>query len=233
MSVPGRVEAASLLLSLSPPAWLVRHSRAVAEIAGWLALRASERGYSVGRRLVEAAALLHDVDKILPPNDPAASLPHGSGTAAWLASLGFGELSPAVEAHPVTRLRDGDGFDRWLDGATIEEIIVAYADKRAGQRLESLDARFAGWARRYPEASADSRAAAGPGAATAGSGTATARLVRIRADRLATAACTAAGVRADEVRRLRWTGPALRSAVPSSPNGAIPAPATTTGPGHR
>ena len=28
---------------------------------------------------------------------------------------------------------------------------MAYADKRAGQRLESMDARFASWRRRYPQ----------------------------------------------------------------------------------
>ena len=39
MTVPGRVEAAELLLSLDPPAWFLRHARAVAEVAAWLAAR--------------------------------------------------------------------------------------------------------------------------------------------------------------------------------------------------
>src|SRR6266571_2941707 len=69
MTVPSRSEAASLLLSLDPPAWHERHSRAVAEVAGWLAARAQRAGRTVDRRLVEAAALLHDVDKVLPPHD--------------------------------------------------------------------------------------------------------------------------------------------------------------------
>src|SRR5204863_4570636 len=75
MTVPGRVEAASLLLSLDPPAWFVRHARAVAEVAAWLAARIDARGTIVDRRLIEAAALLHDVDKVLPATDPAHDLP--------------------------------------------------------------------------------------------------------------------------------------------------------------
>src|SRR5262245_4196584 len=64
MTVPGRVEAASLLLSLDPPTWFLRHARAVAEVAGFLAARIDDDGVAVDRRLVEAAALLHDVDKM-------------------------------------------------------------------------------------------------------------------------------------------------------------------------
>ena len=84
MSVPSRAAAAALLLSLDPPAWHVRHARAVAEIAAWLAARCAARGEPVDRALVEAAALLHDVDKAIPRRDPAAALPHGEGSAAWL-----------------------------------------------------------------------------------------------------------------------------------------------------
>jgi hypothetical protein len=37
-------------------------------------------------------------------------------------------------------------------------LIVAYADKRAGQRLESMAERFASWERRYPPAETSRRA---------------------------------------------------------------------------
>jgi hypothetical protein len=203
MTVPGRVEAASLLLSLDPQPWFVRHARAVAEVAGWLAARIDARGVPVDRRLVETAALLHDVDKALPASDPLRALPHGVGSAAWLTTAGHPELARAVAGHPVTRLRDGDAFRRWAAFASREERIVAYADKRAGQRLESMDDRFASWRRRYPPSA--------PGHDGAWDD-ATFASVRRRAERLETDVCRAAGVAPEAVRRLGWTGAAMVAA---------------------
>jgi hypothetical protein len=196
MTVPDRTEAAALLLSLDPPPWFVRHSRAVAEIAGWLAARIEATGVNLDRRLVEAAALLHDVDKLLPGTDAAAALPHGDGSAAWLAKRGHPELGRAVAGHPVTRLLDDERFRRWAAFASREERIVAYADKRAGQRLEPMAVRFASWERRYP------------GTWTA----AQRRAVRARAERLEADVCRAAATQPDRVRRLAWTGTAIARA---------------------
>lgn len=204
MTVPGRVDAAFLLLSLDPPPWFVRHARAVAEVAGWLAARIEARGIAVDRRLVEGAALLHDADKALPADDPARGLPHGDGSAAWLTRVGHPELARAAANHPVTRLLDGERYRRWSAFATREERIVAYADKRAGQRLETMEARFASWRRRYPQLDVDGR--------TVGWDDADLHAVRARADRLEQDVCRAAGIRPDDVRRLGWTGPALRRA---------------------
>ena len=101
-----------------------------------------------------------------------------------------------MAAHPVTRLLDGEGYKRWAAFASREERIVAYADKRAGQRLESMDARFASWDRRHPDGwTATER-----------------RTVRARADRLEADVCRAARVEPADVRRLAWTGPAMRAA---------------------
>jgi hypothetical protein len=204
MTVPGRVEAASLLLSLDPPPWFVRHARAVAEVAGWLAARIEGRGIPVDRALVEAAALLHDTDKALPVDDPARALRHGDGSAAWLTWAGHPELARAVANHPVTRLADAEAYRRWASFATREERIVAYADKRASQRLESLDARFARWRRRHPARVVDGR--------LTGWDEATYRSIRGRAGRLEADVCRAAGVAPEDVRRLGWTGRALVAA---------------------
>ena len=204
MTVPGRVEAASLLLSLDPPPWFVRHARAVAEVAGWLAARIEARGIPVDRPLVEAAALLHDTDKALPADDPAHALRHGDGSAAWLTRAGHPELARAVANHPVTRLANAEAYRRWAAFATREERIVAYADKRASQRLESLDARFARWRRRHPARVVDGQ--------MTGWDEPTYRSIRARAGRLEADVCRAAGVPPEDVQRLGWTGRALAAA---------------------
>ena len=81
MTVPTRIEAAALLLSLDPPPWFLAHARAVGEVAGWLAARVEARGIAVDRRAVEAA------------HDPARTLPHDHSSAAWLACADHPELA--------------------------------------------------------------------------------------------------------------------------------------------
>jgi hypothetical protein len=174
--------------------------RAAAEVAGWLAFRGAVAGHPVDRALVESAALLHDVDKVLPASDLDQALPHGARGGAWLAARGHAELADAVTNHSVTRLGAADA-DAWLDDATAEEILVAYADKRAAQRLVPMAGRFADWTRRYPQ-TADWHGWTGGDAAT----------VRRRAARLELAACELAGVAPEAVRRLAWTGRALATA---------------------
>jgi hypothetical protein len=98
-----------------------------------------------------------------------------------------------VRDHPVTRLAE-PGYEAWAETASLEALVVAYADKRAGQRLESMDERFASWRRRYPDGWADG----------------VADLVQLRAHDLERRVCAAAGTSPRDVRRLRWSRRALR-----------------------
>ena len=166
---------------------------AVAEIAGFLAARAAARGVPVDRALVESAALLHDLDKALPETDPLRRMGHGHAGAAWLVERDLAELAPAVDNHPVMRLT-GPGAEAWLQRSTIEERIVAYADKRAAQRLAPLDARFRRWFERHPEHADGLRQA------------------RERAAELEREICEAADVDPADVARLRWVRSAFDAA---------------------
>ena len=193
MAVPTRAEALSLLMSTAPSARLLQHMTVVAEVASFLAYRATRAGVSVDRRLVETAALLHDVDKALPREHPLRELGHGRAGAAWLSESGHAELARAVAAHPVTRL-DEPAAAGWVEDAPIEERIVTYADKRGTRRVVSLDQRFARWQRRHPEYGGQLE-----------------RALRM-ARRLETVLCETIGIDPGEVERLRWVDEAMARA---------------------
>jgi putative nucleotidyltransferase with HDIG domain len=182
MTVPSRDEACLLLLALKPSPRLLRHMTAVAEVAAFLADRTERRGIPVDRRLVESAALLHDIDKSYPRGNEA----HGEAGARWLAEHGYPELSDAVAWHPVSRLGDDARYAAFVAGVSRETRIVAYADKRAAQRLEPMSRRFLRWQGRHPELT--------PSLARA----------RARAEVLEREVCEAAGIAPQDVRRLRW-----------------------------
>jgi hypothetical protein len=212
MTVPGRLAAARLLLSLEPPDWFLRHACAVADVAAWLGARVEDQGAPVDRRAVETAALLHDVDK-LPTAGADARLRHGEGSAAWLEANGLAELAPLVRDHPVTHLAD-DVLAARLAAAPVEARLVAYADKRAGQQLESMDQRFASWARRYPSGpGAHLRPRTGGGPTGTSWGDETAALVAARAGELERDVCALARATPEDVGRLRWSRRALREAA--------------------
>jgi putative nucleotidyltransferase with HDIG domain len=187
MTVPSRDEACLVILALKPSPRLLRHMTAVAEIAAFLADRTERRGIPVDRRLVESAALLHDIDKAYPRGNEA----HGEAGARWLAEYGYPELSDAVAWHPVSRLGDDARYAGFVASASHETRIVAYADKRAAQRLEPMSRRFLRWQGRHPEL--------------------TPSLARAleRAEVLEREVCDSAGIAPPDVRRLRWVASAI------------------------
>ena len=206
MAVPTRTEALSLLMSTSPSPRLLQHMTVVAEVASFLAYRATRKGVAVDRRLVETAALLHDVDKALPPDHPLKSLGHGPAGAAWLTEAGHAELARTLIAHPVTRFTD-PGAETWVTEAPLEERIVTYADKRATQRVVSLEQRFDRWRTKHPEYTAKLDRAYGV------------------ALRLETVLCETIGVQPTQVERLRWVEDATARAQAA---GVIAPPITDT-----
>jgi putative nucleotidyltransferase with HDIG domain len=180
-------------MSTAPSPRLLQHVTVVAEVAAFLAFRAVQAGLVVDRRLVETAALLHDVDKALPREHPGLVLGHGRAGAAWLSDAGHPELARCVLAHPVMRLAE-PGASAWITSAPLEERIVCYADKRATQRMVSLDKRFARWQRKHPEYAAALEEALS------------------MARWLESSLCQATGVEPSQVERLRWVEDAITRA---------------------
>jgi putative nucleotidyltransferase with HDIG domain len=193
MSIPSRADAAAVVALLAPPAGLLRHSTAVAEIAAFLCAAMGRRGVTLDASLVESAALLHDLDKMLPAEDPLKPLGHAHAGAEWLRRRGHAELAAAVELHPVMEIGHAPTYEAWAGRAGLEGRVVAYADKRAKLDVVSLDERFAEWHGRYPDS---------PPLFVA----------QKRAGRLEAELCELAGVGPSDVAREPWVAEAMRAA---------------------
>ena len=190
MSIPSRSQAAQILVGFDPPEWLATHCAAVADVAAFLARAIAARNHAIDVTLVEAAALLHDVDKAFRDDQPLKSLGHGTAGAAWAREQAHDEIAAAIYGHPVSRLADDDHYFVWVSSATVEERVVAYADKRAMQDVVSLDERFAEWVERHGDTEEMRRA-------------------RERAEALEQEVCAAAGISPTDVRRAPWAAAAL------------------------
>jgi putative nucleotidyltransferase with HDIG domain len=196
MAIPTRLEAAGLLLSLRPVDGILEHSMVTADVASLLAEAVDRAGHPIDRVLVETASLLHDLDKALAADDPLRALGHGHAGARWLEMHGYAELAPSVDTHPVGRLVE-QPYAEWVAMTTLEQRLVAYADKRSQRRVVTLDERFARWVRKHPE-SADQLAVA-----------------RERAAELEAEVCDLAAVRPIDIERLAWAEDAVRTARPA------------------
>jgi putative nucleotidyltransferase with HDIG domain len=143
MVVPGRDQAQQILASLDLPEGIVVHSRGVARVAAEAARLVAAAGVPVDVRLVEVAALLHDIDK---PETRGGGGVHGEVAAKRLTEMGFDELAAPVASHPVTCLLDDRCFPRgW------PSVIVSVADRHVAREFLTIDQRIDDMAARHPQ----------------------------------------------------------------------------------
>ena len=81
MSVPTREQSAAILAGLIQKRKLINHLSATAEVCAFMCAALEKNGIKVNSDLAEGAALLHDIDKGLRPDDPYRALGHGAGGA--------------------------------------------------------------------------------------------------------------------------------------------------------
>jgi len=156
MAVPDRSASRQLLAADNPPEWLVVHSEGVARVAAEAARMLAHNGVSVDPLLVEAAARLHDIDKM----ETGANGRHGLAGAERLTDLGYGELADPVASHPVACLLDPERSPRsW------PAICVSVADRRVGQSFMTIADRLTDMAARHPAHASQIAAAYEPAAA--------------------------------------------------------------------
>jgi putative nucleotidyltransferase with HDIG domain len=143
MAIPDRSTARRLLADAGLPDGIVVHSEGVARVAVAAAGLVGEAQIPVDGALVEAAALLHDIDKV---EIRRSGGEHGIVGARRLEAMGYEELAMPVASHPVTALLDDDRYPiGW------PSVLVAVADRHVGRAFMTVDERLDDMQRRHPE----------------------------------------------------------------------------------
>jgi uncharacterized protein len=141
MAVPDRTTALRLLDEAGLPDGVVVHSRGVARVAVAAAGLVAEARIPVDGALVEAAALLHDIDKA----SGARGANHGIEGARQLEEMGYPELAMPVASHPVMSLLDEDRYPiGW------PSVLIAVADRHVAQGFMTIDERLDDMQLRHP-----------------------------------------------------------------------------------
>ena len=154
MAVPDRETVRRLLDEAELPDGIRVHSDGVARVAVAAAGLVAESGIPVDGWLVEAAALLHDIDK---PEVRRTGGEHGVVGARRLEEAGHEELAMPVASPPVTALLDEGRYPLgW------PSVIVAVADRHVAQRFLTVDERLDDMKLRHPEYAASIEAARRP-----------------------------------------------------------------------
>jgi len=151
MAIPQLKECLDLLERHGVPQHIVAHSLKVHEVALFLAERMRSNGVKVNVPLVEAAALLHDIDKHMSFANPSV---HGVKSVELLEEEGLPKVAQVVKKHMLgTILEKGSaGLE------SLEEKIVYYADKRVRHdSIVSIDGRFEYLLKRYGSLREESR----------------------------------------------------------------------------
>ncbi len=137
--IPTESECFDLLSEVDLASAVVRHSILVKRFALELTDELNNKGLTINRPLIQAAALLHDIMKL------SAEMDHAIEGAEFLRERGHHEVAKLVEKHALNNLGDPS-----LIPKTPEERLLMYADLRvSGGGIVSLDERFSYIRKRY------------------------------------------------------------------------------------
>jgi len=154
MAIPDRSTARRMLADAGLPDGIVVHSEGVARVAVAAAALLAEAQIPIDGALVEAAALLHDIDKVEIRRHGGE---HGIAGARRLEAAGYDELAMPVASHPISCLLDDERFPRgW------PSVVVAVADRHVAQEFLTVDERVDDMQLRHPEHADEIEAARRP-----------------------------------------------------------------------
>ncbi len=121
------------------PAYKQNHSFSVARLCIWFATRLmqADPSQSIDIRLLQAAALTHDVDAMAPKNEGER---HPDAAVRILREHGFDEVADLVRTHPLHAI-----LDQKIAPKTLEQKLLYLSDKMVTQSILTVDERFALW----------------------------------------------------------------------------------------
>jgi len=130
--IPNEVQAKVLWEKYQVPASKRIHLGLVAKVAMVLATK-----IQVNKKLLLAAALLHDIDKAA-PKFPGER--HPDAAVRILREEGMGEVADVVRSHPLHAI-----LDPAISPKTREQKILYLSDKMVKYDIVGVDQRFALW----------------------------------------------------------------------------------------
>ena len=137
MEIPTKEECLAILNKNKTPSNVIKHSIKVCKVAERIAEGLAGKRIKLNKKMVIAAALLHDIER--------AKENHVIKGAKLLKSMGFKQISEVVKKHSLYKIRQKGRQPR-----TWEEKIVFYADKRVmGNKIVSLRKRFEALGKNY------------------------------------------------------------------------------------
>lgn len=112
------------------------HSEMVTKVASLIAKKIAEKS-DIHIRLVQSAALLHDLDKALEKKEGER---HPDAGVRFMKEQGYDELISIITKHPVHTI-----LDEQQKPTTIEEKVVFLSDKMVKYDMIGVKQRFALW----------------------------------------------------------------------------------------
>ncbi len=115
------------------------HMEAVAKLAFYLAKKITDHDprITIDLKLLEAAALLHDIDKNVTKREGER---HPDTAVRILKELGFNEVAEVVRKHPLHSI-----LDPTIAPKTWEEKLLYLADKMTKYEVIGVEHRFKLW----------------------------------------------------------------------------------------
>lgn len=135
--IPSREQCLLLFGRYNLPSQKRIHVEQVTKLALFFVDKFKEKNIEINASLVEAATLLHDIDKNIPKR---AGERHPDTAVRILQELGFPEVAEVVKRHPLHAILDSQ-----LAPRTWEEKIIYLADKMTKYEVIGVDHRFKLW----------------------------------------------------------------------------------------